>query len=274
MLPEGTTLGTVTLTIADLERSLQFYENGLGFTVLSKTDSDAVLGTGSGVPLIRLTEVPGIAPRPQQGVAGIYHYAILLPSEEDLARFVYLLHEAGIPAGAGDHLVSQAFYFSDPDGIGIEVYADRPREEWQRVNGQIQMSTLEVDVQALVQKTEGKKWSGIPDGTIMGHLHFHAGNMPEAEHFFKDVLGFETVLKMGGSVHFLATDGYHHHIGLNTWARGQSSEEFAALVEWELLLPDEASKEPIRQRAGVQGDYIVGPDGIGVTLTVRPSVSS
>ena len=269
MLPAGTTLGAVTLTIAHLPTSLEFYADVLGFTILKQTDHAATLGTPEGTELIHLHEAPGVTARPPQGAPGVYHYAVLLPQSADLGRFVQVLKQHHIPAGAGDHLVSEAFYFSDPDGIGIEMYADRPREDWPvDEHGNIEMATLPVDVEALERLAEGTTWAGIPNGTTIGHLHFHASDFAAASQFYERTLGFDSLLKMGNSVHFLATGGYHHHIGINTWARG-GGENLASLSEWELVLPSEESKTPVQERAGVQGDYIVGPDGVMVQLTVR-----
>lgn len=269
MLPSGTTLGTVTLTIAHLPTSLAFYEGMLGFTVITHTTTTATLGTPNGTPLIHLVQDPSVQPRPQQGAPGVYHYAVLLPARADLGRFVQVLREHHIPAGAGDHLVSEAFYFSDPDGIGIEMYADRPRENWPTdEHGNVEMATLPVDVGALEELAAGTTWNGIPNGTVIGHLHFHAGDLAEASAFYEHVIGFDSLLKMNNSVHFLATGGYHHHIGLNTWARG-GGDNLARLSEWELVLPSEESKTPVRERAGVHGDIIAGPDGVQVALTVR-----
>lgn len=269
MLPPGTTLGSVTLTIAHLPTSLSFYVDVLGFTLIDKTANTATIGTPDGTPLVHLHEAPGVRKRPSDGAPGVYHYAVLLPATVDLARFVQVLQAHPIPVGASDHLVSEAFYFSDPDGIGIEMYADRPRDHWPRdENGNIQMGTLPLHVETLASLAEGTVWEGIPNGTTIGHLHFHVSNFDEASWFYERVLGFASLVRLGKTVHFLATGDYHHHIGLNSWAKS-TGDNLASLSEWELVLPGEDCKAPVQFRAGVKGNYIVGPDGVMVKLTAR-----
>lgn len=274
MLPAGTSLGAVTLSVASIERSLAFYVDMLGFTLINNNSYQATVGGADRVPLVHLQEVPNAQPRPVHGAPGIYHYAVLLPSRVALGTFVEVLAKYNIPVGASDHLVSEAFYISDPDGIGIEIYADRPRSEWRETNGQLDMATLPIDTPSLRAAAQGHEWAGIPAGTTIGHLHFHASNLPESEHFYEHVLGFDSILKQGDMLHFFSTGGYHHHIGANTWARSAFDGAIAALTEWELVLPDEQSKTPIRERAGVQGDTIPGPDGVLVKLSVRRAANS
>lgn len=274
MLPVGTHLGAVTLGVANIERSLKFYVDTLGFTLITNDGHRATVGGADKEPLVHLEEVPGAQPRPEQGSPGVYHYAVLLPSRVALGTFIEVLAKYNIPVGASDHLVSEAFYISDPDGIGIEIYADRPRSEWRETNGQLDMATLPIDIPSLRAEAAGQEWTGVPAGTTIGHLHFHASNLPESEHFYEHVLGFDSIFKHGNALHFFSTGGYHHHIGANTWARGPFDEHLAALTQWELVLPDEQSKTPIRERAGVVGDEIVGPDGVTVKLSVRRAVSS
>lgn len=274
MLPAGTSLGAVTLSVANIARSLEFYVDTLGFTLIDKNALQATIGGADNVPLVHLHEVPDAEPRPVQGSPGVYHFAVLLPSRVALGTFVEVLAKYNIPVGASDHLVSEAFYISDPDGIGIEIYADRPRSEWRETNGQLDMATLPIDIPSLRAAADGREWAGVPAGTTIGHLHFHASDLPASEHFYEHVLGFDSILKQGNALHFFSTGGYHHHIGANTWARGAYSEHVAALTEWELLLPDEQSKTPIRERAGVSGDEIVGPDGVVVKLRVRRAAGS
>lgn len=274
MLPVGTALGAVTINVANIARSLEFYVDTLGFTLINQSSHQATIGGADNVPLVHLNEVPDVKPRPVHGSPGIYHYAVLLPSRVALGTFVEVLAQYNIPVGASDHLVSEAFYISDPDGIGIEIYADRPRNEWRETNGQLDMATLPIDIPSLRAAAQGHVWDGVPAGTIIGHLHFHASDLPASEYFYEHVLGFDSILKHGDALHFFSTGGYHHHIGANTWARSAFDGTTAALTQWELVLPDEESKTPIRERAGVRGDEIVGPDGVSVKLRVRRAASS
>lgn len=241
-LPDGTHVGAVTLRIADLERSLEFYERTLGFRTVHRDEHRAVLAAhGDDRPLIELRAREGARPAPRRGRLGLYHFAILLPDRPSLGRFVRHLGEIGARAGAGDHLVSEAFYLQDPDNLGIEVYADRPRESWRRVGRELMMSTDPVDVPGLVAAAGSEPWIGMPAGTTIGHVHLHVGDIAQAAAFFADALGFDrTVWDYPGAL-FLAAGGYHHHVGTNIWAGPDATpagEDDAQLLEWSLVLPD------------------------------------
>jgi catechol 2,3-dioxygenase len=244
-LPETTRLGAVHLQVADLERSLAYYESVLGLRALSRDDGTARLGPhGADNVLVELHERAGARPGGRRGRLGLYHFAILLPDRASLARFVRHLSDAGVSAGAGDHLVSEAFYLEDPDGLGIEVYADRPRDTWRRRERELVMATDPVNVAELVTQTGGSEWSGMPAGTLMGHVHLHVGGLDLASAFYSDALGFDrTVWSYPGAL-FMSAGGYHHHLGTNTWAGAGASEPEegdAQLLEWTLELPDEAA---------------------------------
>src|SRR6476661_4595222 len=183
-LPPATHIGVVRLQVADMARSLAYYERVLGFRVVRRDDSGAALGpTGSDSPLIELRERPGARPHPRRGQLGLFHFAILLPDRPSLGRFVRHLSDIGAYAGMSDHLVSEALYLTDPDGLGIEVYADRDRSTWTAVNDQIVMATKPLDVQNLIAAAEGKKWEGMPAGTVIGHVHLHVGDLQAAASF-------------------------------------------------------------------------------------------
>jgi catechol 2,3-dioxygenase len=240
-LPATTRLGAVRLQVSDLARSVPYYERVLGLRVLRRHDRLAVLGAMDGdQPIIELHELPGARPVPRRGRLGLYHYAILVPDRATLGRFVAHLSEIGAHAGMSDHLVSEAIYLSDPDGLGIEVYADRPRETWRYEGRQIAMTTMPLDAEDLVRAGEGAPWAGMPNGTVIGHVHLHVGDLARAEAFYHDALGLDKVVWGYPGALFLSAGGYHHHLGTNTWAAGASpaEEDDARLIEWEMILPD------------------------------------
>ena len=191
------------------------------------------------------------------------------------------LGEIGAQAGAGDHLVSEAFYLQDPDNLGIEVYADRPRSAWRRVGRELMMATDPVDVASLVEAAGGTPWTGMPKGTVMGHVHLSVGDIAAARAFYSEALGFErTVWDYPGAL-FMSAGGYHHHLATNTWAgRGASApaEDEAHLLEWTIELPDAASLAGAAEslaKAGYaaerDGETVVTRDpwGTQVRLNVR-----
>jgi catechol 2,3-dioxygenase len=235
-LPDGTHVGVVRLQVADLERSLAFYTRILGLTVLSNAAGVAVLGAG--VPLVALHEKRGVSPAPRHGLFGLYHFAILLPDRAALGRFATHLSEVSVRVGMADHLVSEAFYLTDPDGLGVEVYADRPRSTWQFKGRQLAMATDPLDVPSVIASAQGRPWDGAPAGTRMGHVHLHVGSLPEAETFYHRALGLDKMVWEYPGALFLAAGGYHHHLGTNTWSPGPSATDGEArLLEWELVVP-------------------------------------
>ena len=241
-LPGDMRLGIVKLQVSDLARSLEFYERTLGLRVLQRTGNGATLAAhGASAPLLELREHAGARPMTQRGRLGLYHFAILLPDRASLGRFVKHLGETGAHAGASDHLVSEALYLHDPDNLGIEVYADRPRQGWRRIGRELMMATDPVDVAGLVAAAGDTPWSGMPAGTTIGHVHLHVGDIPRAAEFFSEGLGFDrTVWHYPGAL-FLGAGGYHHHLGTNTWAGAGAEpprEDDARLLEWTIELSD------------------------------------
>jgi catechol 2,3-dioxygenase len=244
-LPAQTHLGRVRLQVADLTRSLAFYENVLGLRRVRRSADNALLAAeNDDTPLVELREHPGARAVPKRGALGLYHYAILLPNRPTLGRFVRHLGEIGIPAGAGDHLVSESFYLQDPDNLGIEVYADRPRDTWRRIGRELMMATDPVDVAGLVQEAGDAPWTAMPAGTKIGHVHLHVGDTEQATDFYSKALGFDRMVWHYPGAMFFAADGYHHHLGTNTWAgpgARPAGFEDARLLEWIIRLPDAAS---------------------------------
>ena len=240
-LPDITRLGHVVLQVSDLGRSLAWYQETLGLALLSREKHRAFLGThGDQRPLVELVEKRGAAPAPHRGRLGLYHFAILLPERAALGRFLRHLSDINARAGAADHLVSEALYLQDPDNLGIEVYADRPRSTWRRLGRELLMASDPLDMPGLLTAAGGSRWEGMPAGTTMGHVHLHVGDLAQASSFYSDALGLDRMVWEYPGALFLAAGGYHHHLGTNTWAgRGASppSSDDAQLLEWNVELP-------------------------------------
>jgi len=266
-LPAGTHLGRVILQVSRLDTSLGFYQTVLGFRVAARVASSALLAAqGDGPPLIELRERAGARPVPRRGCFGLYHVAILLPDRASLGRFVSHLEGLRARAGAADHLVSEAFYLQDPDNLGLEVYADRPRSSWRRIGRELMMATDPIDVAGLLGTAGSARWSGMPAGTTVGHVHLHVGDLAQAAAFYGEGLGFDrTVWHYPGAL-FFGADGYHHHLGTNTWAgeAREAAEDEAGLLEWEVLLPTPHDAFAALDSLAAAGATVErGPDGGG-----------
>lgn len=262
-LPAETRVGRVVLRVADLDRALEFYTSALGFERMAREAGRAELGAG-GAALLELRELPGVPPKPEWAT-GLYHFAILLPTRGDLGRVLRHLIEAGIRLqGASDHRVSEALYLADPDGNGIEIYRDRPREEWPRLGDKIQMATDPLDAEAVLAEAEraGAHFAGLPAGTTIGHIHLQVGEIPPAEEFYVRHLGFEAVAAMPSAL-FVSAGGYHHHVGMNTWtSRGQGPVRgTAGLEEFSVVLPEPAAREAVIERLSAAGVAVDRGDG-------------
>jgi catechol 2,3-dioxygenase len=266
--------GAVHLTVADLERSLAYYRTAIGLEALEREDGTASVRAGTRELLV-LVEQPGA--RPARGYSGLYHFALLLPERRDLAR--WLAHAARDRVrlvGLSDHFVSEAIYLSDPDGHGIEIYWDRPRDVWEgKVD--IRMTTLPLDVQSLLGELDDpdtEPFDGLPAGTVMGHVHLKVASIPETVGFYRDVLGFGLMAQLGPQAAFLAAGGYHHHIGTNTWESAGSPPPpagTAALRHATIVLPDAAERERVLERVERAGAPTrEDPDG-EIQLVLDPS---
>ena len=267
-LPDATHVGAVRLQVADLQRSVNYYEQVLGLSVLDRSADTATLGVAlSRQALVHLHAKPGVQPIARRGAFGLYHFALLLPERGALGRFAAHLSRVHVRAGTADHLVSESMYLNDPDGLGIEVYADRPRRTWQTRGREIAMAVDPLDVAELIAAAGRRAWDGAPPGTTIGHMHLHVGDLDRAEAFYHSALGFDKMLWSFPGALFLAAGGYHHHLGTNTWSPGPSpTDEQARLLEWELIVPDAdaaASAASSLQRAG----FAAGESGAGWTAT-------
>ena len=245
-IPAATTVGAVHLTVSDLVRSVGYYENLIGLSVRERGGDRAMLGAG-GEDLLALVERPGA--RPTRGYCGLYHFALLLPQRADLARWLAHAARDRVPlVGLADHYVSEAIYLSDPDGYGIEIYWDRPREVWE---GRVaeRMTTLPLDTSSLfgeLSDPASEPFERLPPGTVMGHVHLCVADIPQAIAFYRDVLGFALMASLGGQAAFLSAGGYHHRLGANTWesaGAGQPPAGSAALRQATIVLPSEVERD-------------------------------
>jgi catechol 2,3-dioxygenase len=278
-----TDIGTVRLTVADLERARDFYERALGLRATERNGASLALGAGGDAPLIELTG-DAAAPPPPRHATGLYHLAVLMPSRRDLAVALRRLADARVPLdGASDHLVSEALYLHDPDRNGIEIYRDRPREEWTHVDGRLEMATLPLDLEDLLTELPpaSDKDATSPAGTRIGHVHLQVADLDAAEAFYSGVLGFDVTVEGYAGALFVSAGGYHHHIGLNTWqSRGAGAPPRGAigLRSFEVALPDADEFERVLERvnkAGIEaersGDVALlrDPSGNAVRLLAR-----
>ncbi len=254
IIDPAASVGDVHLTISDLPRSVRFYESHLGFLVHRRDDRTAWLGAG-GPDLLVLSQCE-TAPR-VRGTTGLYHFAILVPTRADLARGLRRLVDTGtVMQGAADHGVSEALYLADPDGNGIEIYRDRPRAQWPYAGGQLRMGADPIDLDELLAEKADNDGAPLASGTVIGHVHLHVSRLDDAERFYVGVLGFELMQRYGPSALFVSAGGYHHHIGLNTWAGvGAPPPPPGAigLRHFLVRLPTTAAVEAVAARARTAG---------------------
>lgn len=254
-------LGPVTLQVGDLARSLDYYRHLLGLSVLSTGTGVVRLGAPDGRPLVTLQEQRGIRPAPRRGAYGLYHFAILLPDRAALGRFAAHLSEQQVQVAMADHLVSEALYLTDPDGLGIEVYADRPRSTWTYRGDELVMVSDPLDIRAVIAAGGRLPWDGMPAGTVMGHLHLHVGAIADASAFYHEALGLDRVVWTYPGALFMSSGGYHHHLAVNTWSPGPSArEDEARLLEWQLVLRSPRDVRHAADRVRAAGHEVTAAD--------------
>ena len=256
-------MGLVELSVSDLDRSLAYWQDAIGLRVLSREEGTAELGID--MPLLRLVEEPGV--RPADGFTGLFHVALLVPDRPSLARFLAHAAREQIPlSGLSDHDVSEAIYLRDPDHHGIEVYADRPREQWE---GQVweRKTTMPLDAGSLLAEAGDGEFEGLPDGTRVGHVHLRVRDVDETIGFYRDMLGMGLTAQLGQQAAFLSAGGYHHHIGGNTWeTRGAepAPDGTARLLRFTIVLPDDEEVARVAERIG--GTEVRDPSGNRLVL--------
>lgn len=262
----------VHLKIANLQRSLQFYQEVIGFRILEQSERKAVLTADGITPLLTIEQPVNVMPK-QPRTTGLYHFALLLPTRSDLAKIIEHFIKIGYPLqGASDHLVSEALYLADPDGNGIEIYSDRPSSNWDWNNGEVIMATERLDIENILAESDGGQWNGLPAHTLMGHIHLHVAELQNTEDFYGHGLGFDVVSRYGHQALFISTGGYHHHIGLNTWngvGAPAPSENSVGLVSFSLVFPNEEARKMVIERLKQIGATIIQENG--GTFTKDPS---
>jgi catechol 2,3-dioxygenase len=280
-LPAGLQLGPVRLQVADLARSIGYYERVLGLRATKRSEAAATLAAQRDeIPLVELEELPGATPVPRRGRLGLYHFALLLPDRASLGRFVSHLGALGQYAGSADHLVSEALYLTDPDGLGIEVYADRPKSSWRMQGQALAMAVDPLDLEDLVRAAGGQPWTGAPGGTRMGHVHLHVSDLERASAFYHAGLGLDRIVLNFPGALFMSAGGYHHHLGTNTWAAGApvATEGDARLLEWTIQLPKRSDMEGAVRSLAASGHEVrqdsgdalaADPWGTNVRLVAR-----
>lgn len=270
-------IGTVRLKVRDLNAVSTFYQRVLGLCPVATGDDRITLGTGD-TPLLELQGNAGLSPLdPRQ--TGLFHTAFLMPTRSDLARWVAHVAKARVPLqGASDHIVSEALYLADPEGNGIEVYADRPVSAWHGEDGEIRMSTDPLDLQDLLQSAVGAEWSGFPDNGSIGHVHLQVGDTGEADRFYSDVLGLDIAARYPGAS-FYGSGGYHHQLAGNIWnsrLAGKRPEGMAGLDSVEILVRNAGDIAAIAARAESAGiantrnaDRLTLNDPWGTAITLK-----
>lgn len=255
----------VSLNVLDLKKAVQFYTEIIGFKVLKQTGQKAYLTTDGKTPLLTLEQPKDVIPKEDKS-AGLYHFAILLPSRADLSVFLRHIIKTGYPLGASDHHVSEALYMTDPDGNGIEIYIDRPSSEWKWTDGEVHMVTDPLDGDDLLAESDAE-WTGLPAGTIMGHIHLHVSDLKRAEEFYVNGLGFKIVSHYPQAL-FISSGGYHHHIAINTWQGVGAPKRLKNMVglNWyTIVFPDvEMRKQAINRLKNI-GATVSEDDGLFVT---------
>lgn len=267
-------IGTVALTVRDLDTVSRFYQQVIGLTPIETGAGLVRLGVGEKA-LLELRHNPA-APVASRNAAGLFHTAFLVPSRADLAQWLLHAAEQRVPLhGASDHLVSEAIYLADPEGNGIEIYWDRPSETWAWRDGMVAMDTLALDLNALVATVKARDWAGLPAGSIVGHVHLQVGALEPSDHFYADLLGLDVVCRYPGAT-FLSSGGYHHHIGTNIWnSRGAPvrTEPTTGLADVEIVT-DAGTFETVRSRLSSERATEAGPtrmplrDPWGTSITV------
>jgi catechol 2,3-dioxygenase len=273
-LPATLNLGPVELTVTNLDRSVEWYETALGLRVHSRADGTAALGDGT-TTVLNLVEDPQA--QPAGAHAGLYHYALLYPSREELARAVIRLIALRTPVqGASDHGTHEAIYLPDPDGNGIELAADRPRDQWPTPDEEFgRGGPLPLDVDNLLATVAGEEPSRtVGEGLRMGHVHLHVGSIEEGVAFYSDVLGFDVWAQIPSAA-FVSAGGYHHHLGFNTWRGdgvGPAPEHTVGLRHWTIRIPEIADVRARLEAAGIpvtdteNGVLVRDPWGIALRI--------
>ncbi len=263
-----TFVGQVNLKVQNIERSIAFYKEVIGFKVLEQSEKTANLTADGKTVLLSIEQPDDVVPK-QGRTTGLYHFALLLPKRTDLAKIVKHFMEIGVQLGSSDHLVSEALYLSDPDRNGIEIYVDRDPSEWNWNNGEVEMTVDPLNFTDLLSYGKLKSWKGLPAETVMGHIHLHVSELRKTEEFYVKGLGFEVVNRFGTQALFISDGKYHHHIGLNTWngiGAPTPPPNSVGLESFSLMLSSEEKKNKIIAQLKEMGGTVTEENGSIITM--------
>lgn len=260
-LPQGTRIGRTALQVSDLDELTAFYRDVVGLSVQQQSETTTVLGV-DGTPLLVLEEDADTSTRQRTG-AGLYHNAFRVPSREALGDALVRIRDRWQLSGASDHLVSEALYLRDPEGNGVEIYRDYPRERWPVTDeGTVHISTEPLDLDSVEAAAAGE--AKAPPGTDVGHVHLEVTSLDAFEEFYVDTLGFEVQTTVPAA-YFVSAGGYHHHIGANTWNHRTSPAGGRGLSWFEVLLPDAETLDTVRNRVA-NGEFTVAETADGFAI--------
>jgi catechol 2,3-dioxygenase len=265
----NTFVGHVKVKVENLERSLSFYQEVIGFKILEQSKTSATLTTDGKTSVLSIEQPENIIPK-RSRTTGLYHFALLVPTRADLGKILKHFIQIGYPLqGASDHLVSEALYLADPDGNGIEIYSDRDPSTWVWNNDEVEMATLPLDTESLLEEGQADEWNGLPAGTVMGHIHLHVSELEKTEQFYIKGLGFKVVFRYGNQALFISTGNYHHHIGLNTWngvGAPKPPSNSVGLESFHLILPNEEKRNNMVNQLKSIGASVTEEKGSFVTI--------
>ncbi|MXQ55221.1 VOC family protein [Shimazuella alba] len=265
----NTFVGHVKVKVENLERSLAFYQEVIGFKILEQSKKSVTLTTDGKTSMLSIEQPENIIPK-RSRTTGLYHFALLVPTRADLGKILKHFIQIGYPLqGASDHLVSEALYLADPDGNGIEIYSDRDPSTWVWNNDEVEMATLPLDAESLLKEGQADEWNGLPAGTVMGHIHLHVSELEKTEQFYIKGLGFKVVFRYGNQALFISTGNYHHHIGLNTWngvGAPKPPSNSVGLESFHLILPNEEKRNNTVNQLKSIGASVTEENGSFVTI--------
>lgn len=267
-----TFVGQVEIKVEDLKRSLRFYKGLLGFGILEQNERKAILTADGKAPLIVINQPEHVSAK-EIRTTGLYHFAILLPGRADLGAILKKLKDQSYPLQGGTHHgISEAIYLEDPDGNGIEIYADTPPSTWEWKNGLLVAKGKALNIQSILAEAEGKEWEGMPSNGLLGHIHLNVSELEKTEEFYHQGLGLDVVMKIPNQAIFFSSGGYHHHIGTNVWngiGAPRPSENSVGMSAFSLIFPnDEARSKAIKRLLDL--GYEVKEEN-GVLITKDPS---
>jgi len=270
-IPDNTKIQSVDLKIKNLDTMLDFYSEKTGMKEIETKNNITYLSADGKYPhLLALHEDKDAEPSPR-GTTGLFHTAIRLPSRKELARvFLRLLERKVKFQGFSDHVVSEAIYLADPEGNGVELYADRPMEEWKYKMGQVEMDTLPLNLNTITDELDDRDiWNGIHEDTDIGHIHLKVSDLHKAQEIYSMVLGFNITNSIYPGALFFGAGGYHHHIGANTWLTKNgkpASDNSAGLAGFTIKMPDEKYIDSVKKRAEESGLQIIPGTESGFTI--------